>query len=75
MSLYSIVLGGLLWFWTQTLQGSSEVPRCWENKMGQEIYELVIMDFIMTLIDSFFTDFLRSVLVKVLMNKILKVCV
>ena len=42
--------------------------------MGQEIYELVIMDFIMTLIDSFFTDFLRSVLVKVLMNKILKVC-
>ena len=41
--------------------------------MGQDIYELVIIDFIMTLLDSFFTDFLRSVTVKVVMIMILKV--
>lgn len=72
VGLYTVVLGGLLWFWTKTLQGSSKVPHCWENRMGQDIYELVIMDFIMTLLDSFFTDFLRSVMVKVLMIVILK---
>ena len=73
MCLYSIVLGGLLWFWTRSLQGSAEDLQCWENRMGQDIYELVIIDFIMTLLDSFFTDFLRSVTVKVVMIMILKV--
>ena len=41
--------------------------------MGQDIYGLVILDFIMTILDFFFTDFLRSVTVKLVMIKILKV--
>ena len=72
------MLGNLLWYWTSWLNGGrddevDEGYKCWENEMGQDIYGLVIMDFVMTLIDSLFTDFLRSVAVKIIMLKILKV--
>merc|ERR1719391_1818289 len=77
--LYGVVLGNLLWYWATTLRGgrgadddddSDKVDEgcksaCWENEMGQEIYALVIMDFVMALLDSLVTDFLRSVTVRI----------
>lgn len=79
--LYGVILGNLLWFWYPTLdcdaaeestQSCGRRDECWENYMGQEIYRLVIMDFIITLIDSLITDFLRSLVVRIVLIKILK---
>ncbi|XP_077979749.1 transmembrane channel-like protein 5 isoform X2 [Glandiceps talaboti] len=37
------------------------IERCWETEFGQELYRLVIIDFIFLLLTVFFVEFLRRI--------------
>ncbi|KAI4900238.1 hypothetical protein NFI96_027276, partial [Prochilodus magdalenae] len=55
------ILGILCYYWM------SDVPDpglCWESTVGQSVYRLVIVDFIFSLLGSFFTEFLPSIIGK-----------
>uniref|UniRef100_A0A8U7PAN6 Transmembrane channel-like protein n=1 Tax=Corvus moneduloides TaxID=1196302 RepID=A0A8U7PAN6_CORMO len=41
---------------------SGRVTRCWETLVGQDIYRLVLVDFIFCLLGSFFGEFLRRII-------------
>ncbi|XP_074648394.1 transmembrane channel-like protein 7 isoform X2 [Tubulanus polymorphus] len=69
------VLGVLIYIWYNlvTCEGDGDVIRtqqtkdakcydCWENFMGQELYRLMLVDFMITLIITFFDEFLRRVM-------------
>ncbi|KAK3089832.1 hypothetical protein FSP39_006919 [Pinctada imbricata] len=59
MLLKASILGILVYFWfTQTAKRENE---CWETLVGQEIYKLVIVDFIFTLGATFCLEFLRRI--------------
>lgn len=32
------------------------VPQCWENVVGQELYRLMVLDFLFTLLDTLFGE-------------------
>ncbi|XP_076455545.1 transmembrane channel-like protein 5 [Babylonia areolata] len=51
----------LVLYWYEGVARSASV-KCWETIMGQELYRLVIVDFIFTLFSTFFSEFIRRLL-------------
>ncbi|XP_050391672.1 transmembrane channel-like protein 5 isoform X1 [Patella vulgata] len=60
MTLKAVTLCVLVNFW----YGRSSRRMCWETFMGQEIYRLVIVDFIFTLLVTFLFEFVRKIMAK-----------
>ncbi|XP_046583503.1 transmembrane channel-like protein 7 isoform X1 [Haliotis rubra] len=58
MTLRATNLAVLVYFWFKTAQEQD----CWESFVGQEIYRLVIVDFIFTLLYTFFFEFVRRIM-------------
>ncbi|XP_031982020.1 transmembrane channel-like protein 5 isoform X5 [Corvus moneduloides] len=51
------VVGILSYYWLNIVATSES--QCWETLVGQDIYRLVLVDFIFCLLGSFFGEFLR----------------
>ncbi|NXE95513.1 TMC5 protein, partial [Menura novaehollandiae] len=54
------IIGILCYYWLKIVAVSES--QCWETLVGQDIYCLVLVDFIFCLLGSFFGEFLRRVL-------------
>ncbi|XP_053550223.1 transmembrane channel-like protein 5 [Bombina bombina] len=54
------IIGILCYFWLHSVAESQ--GKCWESVVGQEIYRLVVIDFIFALIGSFFGEFIRRII-------------
>ncbi|CAI5765858.1 transmembrane channel 6 [Podarcis lilfordi] len=64
-----VILGLLCYHWLSRKETTSEME-CWENFVGQELYRLVVMDFIFCLLDTFFAELMwRVILEKKLQSK------
>ncbi|XP_078240384.1 transmembrane channel-like protein 6 [Pogona vitticeps] len=64
-----VILGLLCYHWLSRKVTSSKI-QCWETFVGQELYRLVVMDFIFTLLDTFFGELMwRVILEKKLQSK------
>lgn len=50
-----VVLGILCYHWLGRRVGALK-DQCWENFVGQELYRLMAMDFIFTLLDTLFGE-------------------
>ncbi|XP_075760287.1 transmembrane channel-like protein 6 isoform X1 [Pelodiscus sinensis] len=50
-----VALGLLCYHW---LSRTKEAEQCWETSVGQELYRLVVMDFLFTLLDSLLGELL-----------------
>lgn len=59
MLLKTSVLGVLVYFWFTTTADDKE--KCWETDVGNEIYRLVLVDFIFILGATFVLEFLRRI--------------
>ncbi|XP_053393391.1 transmembrane channel-like protein 7 isoform X2 [Mercenaria mercenaria] len=57
MLLKAVTLGVLVYFWYQRLEHN-----CRETFIGQQIYRLVIVDFIFILLTTFFVEFVRRLM-------------
>ncbi|KAM5151834.1 transmembrane channel-like protein 5 [Mantella aurantiaca] len=54
------IVGILCYYWLQKVaEGNFE---CWESYIGQDIYRLVVIDFLFVLLGSFFGEFLRRII-------------
>lgn len=54
------IVGILCYYWLNIVATSDS--QCWETLIGQDIYRLVIVDFIFCLFGSFFGEFLRRII-------------
>ncbi|NXB59273.1 TMC5 protein, partial [Struthidea cinerea] len=54
------VVGILCYYWLNIVAASES--QCWETLVGQDIYRLVLVDFIFCLLGSFFGEFLRRII-------------
>ncbi|NXI77386.1 TMC5 protein, partial [Rhipidura dahli] len=54
------IVGILCYYWLNIVATSES--QCWETLVGQDIYRLVLVDFIFCLIGSFFGEFLRRII-------------
>ncbi|KFQ38337.1 Transmembrane channel-like 5, partial [Mesitornis unicolor] len=54
------IVGILCYYWLNIVAAS--VSQCWETLIGQDIYRLVLVDFIFCLLGSFFGEFLRRII-------------
>ncbi|XP_064009930.1 transmembrane channel-like protein 5 isoform X2 [Pogoniulus pusillus] len=54
------VVGILCYYWLSVVAASES--QCWETLIGQDIYRLVLVDFIFCLLGSFFGEFLPRVI-------------
>ncbi|NXY10780.1 TMC5 protein, partial [Pteruthius melanotis] len=54
------VVGILCYYWLSIVAASNS--QCWETLVGQDIYRLVVVDFIFCLLGSFFGEFLRRII-------------
>ncbi|NXK85767.1 TMC5 protein, partial [Formicarius rufipectus] len=54
------IVGILCYYWLNIVAPSES--QCWETLVGQDIYRLVLVDFIFCLLGSFFGEFLRRVI-------------
>lgn len=64
-----VILGLLCYHWLSPKVTSSKI-QCWETFVGQELYRLVVMDFIFILFDTFVGEFIwRIILEKKLQSK------
>ncbi|XP_069839859.1 transmembrane channel-like protein 5 isoform X2 [Dendropsophus ebraccatus] len=54
------VIGILCYYWLEKIAESSR--QCWESYIGQDIYRLVVIDFLFVLVGSFFGEFLRKII-------------
>ncbi|XP_067859307.1 transmembrane channel-like protein 5 isoform X2 [Heptranchias perlo] len=52
-------IGVLCYYWLVTVANHVE---CWETFVGQDLYRLVVIDFIFSLLGSFFGEFIRSIM-------------
>nr|XP_056723316.1 transmembrane channel-like protein 6 [Euleptes europaea] len=64
-----VILGLLCYHWLSRKVTSSKI-KCWETFVGQELYRLVVIDFIFTLLDTVFGELIwRIILEKKSQNK------
>ncbi|KAM9058485.1 transmembrane channel-like protein 5 isoform 2-T3 [Megaptera novaeangliae] len=54
------IIGILCHYWLNIVALSGD--ECWETLIGQEIYRLLLMDFVFCLADSFLGEFLRRII-------------
>ncbi|NXC33415.1 TMC5 protein, partial [Campylorhamphus procurvoides] len=54
------IVGILCYYWLDIVAASES--QCWETLIGQDIYRLVLVDFIFCLLGSFFGEFLRRII-------------
>ncbi|XP_063270751.1 transmembrane channel-like protein 5 [Prinia subflava] len=54
------IVGILCYYWLNIVAASES--QCWETLIGQDIYRLVLVDFIFCLLGSFFGEFLRRII-------------
>uniref|UniRef100_A0A7N4V0A0 Transmembrane channel-like protein n=1 Tax=Sarcophilus harrisii TaxID=9305 RepID=A0A7N4V0A0_SARHA len=54
------IIGILCYYWLNSVAVSHE--ECWETLIGQDIYRLLIMNFLFSLFDSIFGEFLRRII-------------
>ncbi|XP_068002939.1 transmembrane channel-like protein 5 isoform X2 [Melanerpes formicivorus] len=54
------VIGILCYYWLTVVAASES--QCWETLVGQDIYRLVLVDFIFCLLGSFFGEFLHRII-------------
>ncbi|KAL4685529.1 hypothetical protein H8959_001126 [Pygathrix nigripes] len=54
------IIGILCYYWLNNVALSGE--ECWETLIGQDIYRLLLMDFVFSLADSFLGEFLRRII-------------
>ncbi|XP_075422168.1 transmembrane channel-like protein 5 isoform X1 [Ascaphus truei] len=54
------IIGILCYYWLQVVAEAQW--DCWESLVGQDIYRLVVIDFIFSLIGSFFGEFVRRII-------------
>ncbi|KAM5227725.1 transmembrane channel-like protein 5 [Ctenodactylus gundi] len=54
------IIGILCYYWLNIVALSDE--ECWETVIGQEIYQLLLMDFVFSLADSLLGEFLRKII-------------
>ncbi|NXG92816.1 TMC5 protein, partial [Stercorarius parasiticus] len=54
------IVGILCYYWINIVSASES--QCWETLVGQDIYRLVLVDFIFCLLGSFFGEFLRRII-------------
>ncbi|XP_038007450.1 transmembrane channel-like protein 5 [Motacilla alba alba] len=54
------IVGILCYYWLDIVAASES--ECWETLVGQDIYRLVLVDFIFCLLGSFFGEFLRRII-------------
>ncbi|TSL68214.1 Transmembrane channel-like protein 6 [Bagarius yarrelli] len=52
------MLGVLCHHWLGRVASSQNHSQCWESFVGQELYRFLLMDFIFTMLDTFFGEFL-----------------
>ncbi|XP_027018991.2 transmembrane channel-like protein 6b [Tachysurus fulvidraco] len=52
------MLGVLCHHWLGRVASNQNKSQCWESFVGQELYRFLLMDFIFTLLDTFFGEFL-----------------
>ncbi|POI31701.1 hypothetical protein CIB84_004548, partial [Bambusicola thoracicus] len=53
------IIGILCYYWLNVVAASES--QCWETLVGQDIYRLLLVDFIFCLLGSFFGEFLRRI--------------
>ncbi|XP_072044198.1 transmembrane channel-like protein 7 isoform X2 [Amphiura filiformis] len=51
----------LLYFWLKPCNRAEACPDCWETYVGMEIYKLVLLDFIVQSLATFFLEFIRRI--------------
>ncbi|XP_036135687.1 transmembrane channel-like protein 5 [Molossus molossus] len=54
------IIGILCYYWLSIVALAGE--ECWETLIGQDIYRLLLMDFVFSLADSFLGEFLRRII-------------
>ncbi|XP_067407143.1 transmembrane channel-like protein 5 isoform X2 [Emydura macquarii macquarii] len=54
------IIGILCYYWLNDVATSGR--ECWENLIGQDIYRLIVIDFIFCLLGSFFGEFVRRII-------------
>ncbi|KAM7152351.1 transmembrane channel-like protein 5 isoform 1-T5 [Macrochelys suwanniensis] len=54
------IIGILCYYWLNDVATSEE--ECWESLVGQDIYRLIVIDFIFCLLGSFFGEFVRRII-------------
>uniref|UniRef100_A0A8B9CHQ0 Transmembrane channel-like protein n=1 Tax=Anser brachyrhynchus TaxID=132585 RepID=A0A8B9CHQ0_9AVES len=54
------IIGILCYYWLDIVAESKS--QCWETLIGQDIYRLILVDFIFCLLGSFFGEFLRRII-------------
>ncbi|XP_014792187.1 PREDICTED: transmembrane channel-like protein 5 isoform X2 [Calidris pugnax] len=54
------IIGILCYYWVNVVAESES--QCWETQIGQDIYRLVLVDFIFCLLGCFFGEFLRRII-------------
>ncbi|XP_069503245.1 transmembrane channel-like protein 5 [Ambystoma mexicanum] len=54
------IIGVLCYYWLDIVAESHD--QCWETRVGEDIYRLILFDFIFCLLGSFFGEFLRRII-------------
>uniref|UniRef100_A0A674JL24 Transmembrane channel-like protein n=1 Tax=Terrapene triunguis TaxID=2587831 RepID=A0A674JL24_9SAUR len=54
------IIGILCYYWLNDVATSEK--ECWESLVGQDIYRLIVIDFIFCLLGSFFGEFVRRII-------------
>ncbi|NWS42390.1 TMC5 protein, partial [Probosciger aterrimus] len=54
------IVGILCYYWLNIVAASES--QCWETLVGQDIYRLIVVDFMFCLLGSFFGEFLRRII-------------